>query len=59
MPNLKILVFCRVCDSSSKTSQLLFSNFKFKSLYPVILILGRNVEGKSILNTINVFRYEK
>ena len=60
MLNFKILVFCRVCEISSKTFQLLFSlwllrNFKLLFLYPVTSILGRNLEGKSIPNSMYIF----
>ena len=60
MLNLKIVVFCRVCEISLKPFQLLFSlsllrNFKLLFLYPVTSILGRNIEGKSIPNSMHIF----
>ena len=60
MLNFKMLVFCRVCEISSKTFQLLFSlwllrNFKLLFLYPVTSILGRNLEGNGILKSMHIF----
>ena len=60
MLNLRILIFCRLCEISSKTFQLVFSlcflrNFKLLFLYPVTSILGRNLEGKSIPNSMYIF----
>ena len=60
MFDFKILVFCRICDISSKTFQCHFSlcslsSFKLLFLDPVNMILGRHLECQSIPNTINAY----